>query len=132
MILDAENQFSDAQAITADAISTNVIDMGVATDLRAGTHIPVLVQVVQDFNNLTSLTVELQESDVEDFSTFKVVAMTGAVPLADLKAGKQLPISSFPRTTGRFYRLKYDVAGTNPTEGKVTAAVVAALQTKGA
>ena len=57
MLLDAQNLFSDAQAITATAASTNVIDTGSAKDDGKGAGVPLLIQCVEDFDNLTSLTI---------------------------------------------------------------------------
>jgi hypothetical protein len=60
MIFDMQTLLSDAQAITATAASTNIIDLGpinagFARDIGKGRHIPLRVQVVEAFNNLTSL-----------------------------------------------------------------------------
>ena len=43
MILDAQNQFSSAQALTATADSTNVIDLGVAREIGVGEPMCVLI-----------------------------------------------------------------------------------------
>ncbi|EMA2707712.1 hypothetical protein U2H84_001524, partial [Pseudomonas aeruginosa] len=80
------------------------------------------------FNTLTSLTIELQTDDNSGFSSprslFSVV-----VPLADLKVGYQTPVIVLPQKTERYLRLNYTVTGTAPTTGKVTAGVVAGVQT---
>ncbi|MNE96271.1 hypothetical protein D3C80_1944500 [compost metagenome] len=86
--------------------------------------------MVEAFNTLTSLTIEMQADDNSAFSTprslFSVV-----VPLADLKAGYQTPIITLPQKTERYLRMNYTVTGTAPTTGKVTAGVVAGVQTNG-
>ena len=51
------------------------------------------------------------------------------VPLADLKLGYQTPVITLPQKTERFLRLNYTVTGTAPTLGKVTAGIVAGVQT---
>lgn len=128
MLFDAKLLMSSAQAITASAVSTDTIDRGDTKDVGKAGDIPILVQVVEAFNTLTSLTVELQTDDNSAFSTprslFSVV-----VPLADLKLGYQIPVITLPQKTERFLRLNYTVTGTNPTLGKVTAGVVAGVQT---
>jgi hypothetical protein len=128
MLFDAKLLMSNAQAITATAASTDIIDRGDTKDVGRAGDIPLLVQVVEAFNTLTSLTIELQTDDNSAFSTprslFSVV-----VPLADLKLGYQIPIITMPQKTERFLRLSYAIAGTNPTLGKVTAGVVAGVQT---
>jgi len=128
MLFDAKLLMSSAQAITATAVSTDTIDRGDQKDVGKAGDIPILVQVVEAFNTLTSLTVELQTDDNSAFSTprslFSVV-----VPLADLKLGYQIPVITLPQKTERFLRLNYTVTGTAPTLGKVTAGVVAGVQT---
>lgn len=73
MIFDATLLFSDAQAITADAASTNYIDLGatgvpfggvaLARDIGPGTPIPISVTVGAAFNTLTSLDIYLEVDD---------------------------------------------------------------------
>lgn len=141
MIFDRTLQFSNAQAITADAPSTNVIDLGAAgtafghaaalgRDLGAGVPIPLLCQVVEAFNNLTSLEFQLQGSTDEVFTSPLIIARSGAIALASLTLGYQWKQDWFPRSglTYRYVRFYYDVTGSAPTLGKVTAGVVAAIQ----
>ncbi|OWV77209.1 hypothetical protein ATY76_04520 [Rhizobium sp. R339] len=134
MIFDKQSLLSDAQAITADAASTNVINLGpIATgtvrNIGKGKKIPLSIQVVEAFNNLTSLEVKVQVDDNEAFATPKQVGTTGALALADLALGKRLNIDVIPRDADeRFFRLFYDVTGTAPTSGKITAGVVAASE----
>lgn len=128
MIMDATNLFSDNQAITADAASTNVIDLGANRDIGPGTPVPLLVQVTEDFNTLTSLTVQVQTDDAEGFGTAETLVQSTAA-LAKLKAGFKFPVAVVPNQCKRYLRLNYDVTGTNPTEGKITAGIVTGLQT---
>ena len=142
MLLDQQNLFSDAQAITGTAVSTNFINFGKRdTPPRSTTalkpdkgnaHIPLLVQVVEDFATLTSLAVIAEVSDTSDFASVKQVGSTGIIPVADLVAGAILPLDHIPLgTTARYMRLRYDVTGTNATAGKITAGVTAGIQTNG-
>lgn len=128
MILDKENLFSDDQAITASAASTNVVDLGVSRDIGKGVPVPVLIQVTADFATLTSLTAEIETSDDEGFSSSETLATSGAIPAADLVAGYQFPMQYMPLGTKRYVRVNYTVAGTNASAGTVTAGVVAAHQ----
>lgn len=129
MILDAQTLFSDAQAITATAASENIIDLGVAKDLGPGVPLPILIQVVEAFNNLTSLAVALEVDDNAAFSSAKVVQTT-SVALADLVAGKQIPPMYVPQGVDeRYARLNYTVTGTAPTTGAVTAGLTKGIQT---
>lgn len=129
MIFDRQTLFSDAQAVTATAASTNTIDLGPIASGRKrrvgfGEKIPVVIQVVEDFDTLTSLTIAVQESDSAS-SGFADIATTGAIPVASLKAGYRASIDVIPRNQSkRFLRLNYTVTGTNASAGKVTAGVV--------
>ncbi|WP_068092729.1 Bbp16 family capsid cement protein [Novosphingobium rosa] len=143
MIYDASLLLSDQQAITASAASTNSYDAGatgtpygatnpVARDLGHGAEIPVAVNVVATFNNLTSLSVAWQTADDAGFTTNVETVETGmAVPAASLVAGYQFRVPwTIPHgMRRRFNRLFYTVVGTAPTTGKITAGVVAARQT---
>lgn len=137
MILDNRAIFSDKQAIIATANSTNVYDLGqpgitwnkvqLKRRMAKGVKIPLLVQVNADFNNLTSLAIVLQNSDDEAFGTstelFRIVVL-----LADLKKGYILPVDQLPRNVKfRYLRFRYEVTGTAPTLGTVTAAFVGAV-----
>lgn len=136
MIFDQQTLLSDAQAITATAASTNVIDLGpiktgIVRDIGKGKAIPLRIQVVEAFNTLTSLTIALQVDDNEAFGSAKTV-WSQVVALADLKAGKVISPEWIPRGTDeRFMRLNYTVTGTAPTLGKITAGVVMGAQSNG-
>lgn len=123
MILDAQNLFSDDQAITATAVSENVIDLG-SDGAGPGEPLELLAQVTEDFATLTSLNVEIQTDDNSAFSSPTTVGSTGAVAAADLVAGYQFRVRALPHGLQRYVRLNYVVAGTNATAGKVVSGIV--------
>lgn len=137
MIMDKENTFSEDQAIVATAASTNSIDLGAMAktgyrglaqkrNLDKSQKVPLLIQVTQAFNTLTSLTVSVETDDNAGFSSPKTVA-TFTVPLAELVMGYNVPIEKLPRgILERYLQLKYTVVGTAPTLGKITAGIVGA------
>lgn len=132
MIFDLTNKFSSEQAVTATAASTNVVDLGVTSrDIGIGEVIPVWVGVDVDFAGLTSLQVSVQTDDAENFASAVTVVQTGAVLLADLKAGYEFAIQSIPKNAlGRYVRVNYTVVGTG-TAGTITAGVTAGNQQNG-
>lgn len=144
MITDATTLFSDSQAITATAASTNVVDLG-ATGTPAGSsvalsrdigksgEVPLLVEVTEAFNNLTSLAIAVQVATDAAF-TSPVEVATRTYLLAELTLGKRLSFpAEFPEGTNlRYVRIRYTVTGTAPTTGKVWAGVVASRQTSDA
>lgn len=140
MIFSAQQLFSDDQAITATAVGTNVIDLGTAgtpygaaaalnNDKGKGTEIPVLIQVTEAFNTLTSLTITLETSANADLSSSTVLA-TETIALAALTVGKKTNLQIAPNgITGRYLGTRYTVTGTNPTLGKITAGITLGNQT---
>ena len=140
MIFDRTLLFSNAQAITATAASTDIVDLmttgaayghdaALVRDLGTGQGIPLLIQAVEDFNTLTSLTVTVQVDDNSGFSSAKDV-MSTTIALANLKAGRTFAITVIPPGANeRYMRINYTVTGSNPSAGKITAGVVAGVQT---
>lgn len=126
MINDLTNQFSSKQAITATAASTNVIDLGVSRDIGKGFKVPLLVQVNESFDALTSLTVTIQTDTDEAFGT-AVNLTEQTIALADLVSGAQFGFQIVPTGTQRYLRLNYTVTGGAPTTGTITAGIVESL-----
>lgn len=138
MILSAQALFSDDQAITASADSTNVIDLGVAgtpygaaaalnRDVGKGAGIPILIQVTEAFNNLTTLEIIISTGATTALGT-SITSQT--IALADLAAGKQTSVVVLPNDiTERYLGIEYVVVGVAPTAGKVTAGITMGVQT---
>jgi hypothetical protein len=136
MITSQQELLSDAQAITATAASTNIIDLGpvqngIVRDIGKGRPIPLLIQVVEAFNNLTSLTVSLQVDGDSAIGSPKTV-WSETIPLANLTVGRVIVPEYITRGTDeRYLRLNYTVTGTAPTTGKITAAITMGNQSNG-
>jgi hypothetical protein len=138
MILSAEQLFSDDQAITATAISTNVIDLGEAgtpfdaaaplnNDKGKGNKVPILIQVTSDFDALTSLNIAIETGATDTLGT---VVISKDVLLADLVTGYQFPVEVLPNEIDeRYLGVRYTVTGTPPTTGTVTAGITMGNQT---
>lgn len=149
MIFDDTLLLSRAQAVTVTAPSTNVIDLlpaGKAArhaavlkrNLGIGPAIPFLIQVMEDFAaaGAATLTITLETDDNAAFSSPAVVWSSGAIAIAQLKAGQNLGLVNYlPKgvndkgLTEQFFRLNYTVATGPFTAGKIQAGVVAAVQT---
>jgi hypothetical protein len=125
---------SPGQAITATAASTNYVDLlaiGVippsgatpTRDLGKGQKIPLLIQVTENFATLTSLKVALQSDSDSGFATaLTTILETEAIAAAALLAGYRFNIDFVPtKTTQRYLRLYFTVAGSSATAGKVFA-----------
>ena len=125
MLVDALLQFSDAQAVTAAAGSTNTIDSSVARDLGTGEDLYIVVSVqtaLTDGGSNTGTTVALEGDSTDSFSpdatedlfTFDQAAAAGTVKIKKLSPG-MAPLAY------RYLRLKYTPAGANLTGGKFDA-----------
>ncbi|OBU70452.1 hypothetical protein A9K58_00430 [Stenotrophomonas maltophilia] len=128
MILDAQNEFSNSQAVTATAISTNVIDTGTdqnpVKDLGALEPIFLVVQVDTTFAaaGAATLAVSLESSAAAGLTSANVHFNTGALALAALTAGTTLAVVALPSGDYlRYLGVRYTV-GTGPmTAGAVSA-----------
>lgn len=129
MRFDNQAIFSDAQKITGATVSTNVVKMASTenglTEIAFGTPIPFVAQVVETFEGLTSLKVEIQTAATEDFEDAKTLVAAEA-PVADLVAGYKFPIIQLPKGNLGYMRIKYTPSGT-ATAGAITAGVVDAI-----
>lgn len=129
MILDALLVVSDAQAITADAVSTNTIDLGTSSPAREiGSGEPmamlVTVDVAADFTTGDeTYAFELIQSANANLSSATVLNRR-VLTAAQLALGAIFAIGVPPGTpSARYLGMNYDVGGTTPTL-TVTAALV--------
>ena len=122
MLIDKELEFSDGQAVTAAAASTNVVDLGQTVDVAPGYPLQVRAQVDVALNPTTSMTFALQTDTVENFAS-PTVLNSVTVLTADLVAGKQIDLGRIPSTTQRYLRLYYTPNGGNASAGSVSAFV---------
>jgi hypothetical protein len=125
MYVDAQLLFSDAQAVTAAADSTNLIDLGVARDIGTGENLYVVVCVdvaLTDGSNDSTVTVALQGDSTatitpdatESIITIPALAAAGNVYIAKLSPGSA-PLGY------RYINLKYTPNNGNLTTGSFTA-----------
>lgn len=116
--VDAQLLFSDAQAITADAASTNLIDLGVARNLFQGKSMSVVISADVAADLTTTDETYVVRLDTDDNSSFSsaTTLVSQTVPAADLALYK-IVVLGVPATAAveRYIRLYYDVGGTTPT-----------------
>ncbi|MBW8846759.1 MAG: hypothetical protein JF607_17470 [Burkholderiales bacterium] len=117
-----------AQAVTATALSTNIVDTRIAAlpalqDAGIGGSMLYLVVCVKDaFNTLTSLTITLETDSTSNLATSPTTHLTFSVLLAALTAGAVVACAPLP--SGQFERymaVRFTVVGSNPTLGSVIA-----------
>jgi hypothetical protein len=137
MIIDNTLVFSNQQAVTSSAPSTNAIDLGVTgkpyaatlplvRDLGNGEPIDLAVSVAQAFAGLTALQVSVQTSP--DNVNWTTVDTGAAVPAAALVAGYLFTVPKIVQAaSARYLQLYYTVIGT-ATSGTINASIVASRQ----
>jgi hypothetical protein len=125
MLLDAQLLFSDLQALTATANSTNVIDTLAARDIAAGEDLYVVCVVTTTTVSAGSstLTITLETDDNVSFSSATTLYTTSAIAKATLVAGYRALSFKLPRYTERYLRLVYTVATADFTAGKFLAGI---------
>lgn len=135
MIQDKQLEFSNAQAITATAASTNVIDMGPVTNrgmTGPGPKIEFTVGTSFAAAGAAGLTIQIRTSDQANMSGAVVIAQSQRLAIADLAAGKDVPYYPWiPVNAKRYVDINY-VVDTGPfTAGTLTARGTADLQIGG-
>lgn len=136
MILDAENMFSNAQAVTVTAASANQIDLGPRSHAMNSQgqeeDMEILLTVNTTFTaaGAATMTVDIRSSQASNMSSPVIHDSSGALAIADLVAGTQLRWRPrVPINAGRYIDLNYTIATGPMTAGAITASVVASRQT---
>lgn len=114
MIIDSQHLFSDAQALTVTAASTNIIDLGVERKLGVGEPMAVVISCdVALAGTSPTLVVTLQSDDNSGFSSATSIIATQS--LSALAAGAKIVLPLMAGNTERYIRLNYTLGGTSPT-----------------
>ena len=121
MILDEQAMFSNNQKITGTAVSENILDLG-RREVSFGTPVEVFIQISEDFNNLTSLSVKVQTASDEEFSA-PIDLIEQTILAADLKKGAVSSIKFLPKGNLGYMRLVYTVTGSAPSAGSILAGI---------
>lgn len=118
MIIDAHNQYSAAQALTATAVSTNIIDHSSDRNLGIGEPLTVLITVgvaADGGNSDETYTAVLQTDDNSGFSSATQIGPTVTITRGTV-AGTKYVIPLPPDTSlERYTRLSYTLGGTTPS-----------------
>lgn len=127
MILDKLLMFSEKQAVTASAASTDVIDLdpidGTRRDIGVGYPLEFWATVDTTATAAGAATLNVQLQTSPDNSTWTTIYDSGALALAALTAGKRLFSAKVPAGVQRYLRVNY-VVGTGPlTAGAFTSGI---------
>lgn len=133
MYLDKQQMFSEEQAVTVTAASTNVIDLGPdGLDVNLGGSVmEVLVQVREAFvaAGAATLVIALETDTTAAFPSAVVLAQTAAIPKASLTLDTEHFKIRVPHDCERFLRLNFTVATGPMTAGKIEAGLILDRQT---
>lgn len=126
MILDAQCQFSDSQALSASAASTNIIDFGADRNIGIGEPMSVVVnvEVALDAGNADeTYAIAVEADDNSGFSSATTIASAAQVTRGDA-AGTQyvIPLPA-DYNAEQYLRVYYTLGGTSPS-GTVSAYLV--------
>ncbi|MDX6911753.1 hypothetical protein SJZ84_13050 [Hafnia paralvei] len=127
MILDKLLMFSEAQAVTATAASTDVIDLGpidgTRRDIGVGYPLEFWTTVNTTATAAGAATVNVQLQTSPDNSTWTTIASSGDLALSALVAGKRIVSQKVPSGVHKYLRVNYTV-GTGPlTAGAFTSGI---------
>lgn len=126
MLTSKEQMFSDAQNVTSDAASTNIIDLGapgtvlgapaaLVRDIGKGNPIPIVVQLDAAAGGTSpTLLVRVEVDSADNFPSATVVARSESK--SGGAAGDRIQLDAYlpEGTNERYLRLFYDVGGTSP------------------
>ncbi|NUO70118.1 Bbp16 family capsid cement protein [Escherichia coli] len=127
MITDKLLMFSEAQAVTNTAASTDVIDLGPIDgnrrDIGVGYPLEFWVLVNEAATATGEATVNIQLQTSENNSSWTTIYDSGALAKATLTAGKRVVSAKVPAGVQRYLRVNYSVATSQLTAGKFTAGI---------
>lgn len=139
MLLSAQQTFSDAQALTASAASTNILDLGapgtvlnapaaLVRDIGKGNPIPIIIRLDVDSGGTSpTLVAAVQVDNDSAFGSPTTVATANTVSGGSAGDEVYLDVYLPEGTNERYLRVNYTLGGTSPTY-TVTAAVVLGKQ----
>jgi len=125
MYLDAQLLFSDAQALTATAASTNIVDLGVDGNIGIGEPMAVVVVVdvaLDDTTGDETYVIDVEADDNSGFSSATTIA-TKTATRGDAAGTRYVLSLPADDSAERYIRVNYTLGGTTPT-GTVTAFLI--------
>lgn len=115
MMIDSLLEFSEAQALTATAASTDTVDLSSDRNVGRGMDLYVVIQVTaaaDDANADETYVVDLQTDDNDSFSSATNIQQV-SIPRGSAIGARF--IMRVPNDTERYLRLNYTLGGTTPS-----------------
>lgn len=117
MILDAFHEFSDGQALTATAASTNVIDLSIDRNIGIGEPMAVLLLVdvaADDTNGDETYVADIETDDNDSFSSATTIASM-TITRGDAAGTRYVAFIPKSQSAEQYLRLNYTLGGTSPS-----------------
>lgn len=115
MIMDKRLQVSSDQALTATAVSTDVIDLGHAANVGPGEPLWLVVVAKTGLGGTSpTLAISIETDDNSAFSSAVTLATGPTLAAAAFATGQQI-VMPLTLTNERYLRAKYTMGGTSPT-----------------
>lgn len=115
MIIDSLLQFSNSQALTATAASTDSVDLSSDRDIGPGEPMwLVVVSEVAPGGTSPTIVISIETDDNSSFSSAATVYTHASIAGAAFGAGTKVVIP-WPMANERYIRVKYTLGGTSPT-----------------
>ncbi|TNV22119.1 hypothetical protein FH968_04390 [Buttiauxella sp. B2] len=127
MIIDKLLMFSESQAVTATAASTDVIDLGpikgTKRDIGVGNPLEFWTNVNTTAAAAGAATLNVQLQTSTDNATWVTLYDSGSLALASLVAGKRILSTKVPQGVLKYLRVNYVVATGPLTAGAFTSGI---------
>lgn len=117
MIMDAQLLFSDAQALTSTAASTNLVDLGADRNIGQGEPMAVMINldVAADAASADeTYTAAIQTDDNSSFSSATTLE-TLTITRGDAAGTKYFHVFKPDTLVERYLRINYTLGGTTPS-----------------
>lgn len=129
MLIDSLNEYSDAQAVTASAASTDVIDHGAAGEtIGEELYLHIYVGTAAAAAGAATVTFALQTDDNASFSSATTLYTSTAIGKAALTANTEVLRVRVPKGRERYTRVYYTVATGPLTAGTFNAFLSPSVQ----
>jgi len=118
MLLDQQEQYSKAQALTATAASTNIIDHLADRNLGIGHPVILLIQLdvaADDADADETYTATWQTDDNSGFSSATTLGAVITITRGDAAGTRYVTVAPPDATFERYSRVNYTLANTTPS-----------------
>ena len=115
MYIDSRLEFSDAQALTATAASTNVVDLSSDRDIGPGRSMWVVISLDVAADDADANETYVADLETDSTSAFSSATTIASVTIARGTAAGTKFVIGMPFANEQWLRLNYTLGGTTPT-----------------